>query len=101
MKGIVCDVALLPVSGTSVMTAEEATRACELIAARRRADALGSTPRHRGRRAAVRGAVRHGGDSTHPRTGVNAGEGVARQVAIEDDAVMLPCGRTLDQVQAR
>ena len=34
MKGIVCDVALLPVSGTSVMTAEEATRASEPIAAR-------------------------------------------------------------------
>jgi L-ascorbate metabolism protein UlaG (beta-lactamase superfamily) len=34
MKGIECDVALLPVSGTYVMTAEEAARACDLIAAR-------------------------------------------------------------------
>lgn len=34
MKGIACDVALLPVSGTYVMTAEEAAQACELLAAR-------------------------------------------------------------------
>jgi L-ascorbate metabolism protein UlaG (beta-lactamase superfamily) len=33
MKGIACDVALLPVSGTYVMTAEEAAQACELLAA--------------------------------------------------------------------
>jgi len=31
MQGIVCDVALLPVSGTYVMTADEAVRACERL----------------------------------------------------------------------
>ncbi len=34
MEGIECDVALLPVSGTYVMTADEAVRACERVDAR-------------------------------------------------------------------
>ena len=33
MRGLTCDVALLPVSGTYVMTAEEAAGACEMISA--------------------------------------------------------------------
>ena len=42
------DVALLPVSGTYVMTADEAAEAARRIAAgRRRADALGRAHRHR------------------------------------------------------
>ena len=33
MAGVVCDVALLPVSGTFVMTADEAATACDMISA--------------------------------------------------------------------
>ncbi len=33
MRDVVCDVALLPVSGTYVMTADEAARACQMIRA--------------------------------------------------------------------
>lgn len=42
MKGIRCDVALLPVSGTYTMTAEEAAKACELL------DAAAAVPMHWG-----------------------------------------------------
>ena len=49
------DVALLPVSGTYVMTAHEAAEAARRIQPRRgRPDALGLAHRHRGRRSRVR-----------------------------------------------
>ena len=75
------DVALLPVSGTYVMTAEEAAEAARRIQPRRGgADALGRAHRHARGRRGVRGEGAGGG--ADPREGWLAGRSMVAGVAL-------------------